>query len=531
MERRRVSVKENLNYWKENFSGLWDEEEKEYDWKFLFALLIFAFLIRIPLLIYPEVIHNDGTAYIGHAKRILSGDWSVGKTHPFYPALIALFHFFIPNGEMAGILVSVIFGTLIVLPVFYLGKAIFDEKVGMLSALFATVHPFLYTPSGSVLTESTFHFLLATSVLIGWKAFDEGRFRDIVLFSLLICFSYLTRPEGIGFLLIFGVWVLLINPPKERRPWTKRGVIIVLTIFCFLLFSFPYLLQLKKETGSWQISKKVSVSIGSSSEEGDVPVEMIRVKKEISFSSLLKSPMSVAKKMGMGFLDSLYKFQQVYTPLLSLLLILGLILNKGKSLSIKGNLYLVSYFIYFFLFIHPFFWVTRRYTSHVISIALPWAAVGFLEVTRWIRKRFREEKFQRKLPAALLLVILIVLFAQGRVIHPREHRFIQREVGLWMKGHLPKGATVMSSLPQEAFYAERPWVRIPRGSYEEILAAARSKGVRYLIVDETIEENSPNFLEKIKKEDLVPILERRKKNQRTLVFEILYPASQPTSRF
>ena len=526
-----MSIRENLNYWKENFSGLWNEEKKEYDRRFLFALLLVAFLIRIPLLVYPEVIHNDGTAYIGHAKQILSGDWSVGKTHPCYPGLIALFHFFTPNDEIAGILVSVIFGALLVLPVFYLGKAIFNEKVGMLSALFATVHPFLYIPSGSVLTESTFHFLLATSVLFGWKAFDKGRFKDILLFSLFTCFSYLTRPEGIGFLLIFGVWMLLINPAKERRPWAKRAVIILLTISSFLVLSFPYFIQLRKETGRWQISKKVSVSIGSSSEEAELPVERIRVKKEISFSSLLKSPMSVVKKMGIGFLQSLYKFQQVYTPLLSLLLILGLILSKGKSFSIKGNLYLISYFVYFFAFIHAFFWVDRRYTSHVVSIALPWAAVGFVEITSWARRRFQEEKFRRKFPATFLIIILIVLFAQGRVIHPREHRFIQKEVGLWMKDHLAKEGKLMSSLPQEAFYAERTWVRIPRGSYEEILVAARSKGVRYLIVDETIQEDSPNFFGKIKKEDLVPMLERRKKKQRTVVFEVLYPASQPPSRF
>lgn len=510
-------------FWREFFSHFLSGEAKRFEGRFLFALLIFAFLIRIPLLIYPEVIHNDATAYIGHAKRILSGDWSVGKAHPFYPGLIALFHFFTPNEEIAGILVSVIFGALIVLPIFYLGKAIFDEKVGMLSALFATVHPFLYTPSGSVLTESTFHFLLATSVLFGWKTFDKGRFRDILLFSLFTCLSYLTRPEGIGFLLVVGVWILLINPPNERRPWTKRAVIILLTIFSFLVLSFPYLLQLRKETGRWQISKKVSVSIGSSSEEADVPVEMIRVKKEISFSSLLKSPMSVVKKMGIGFLDSLYKFQQVYTPLVSLLLILGLILNKGKSFSIKGNLYLISYFVYFFGFIHPFFWVTRRYTSHVISVALPWAAFGFIRISDWVDQRFEGGEFRKKFPAIFLIVILIGLFVQGRVIHPREHRFIQKEVGLWMKDHLPKGARLMSPLPQEAFYAERPWVRMPQGSYEEILKEARSKNVRYLAIDEDIEKDSPGFLEKSKQGDLVSVFDLKRKDRRIVVFEIVYP--------
>jgi len=524
MEERGLLTENNRGYWKEIFSHFLFGETERFEGKFLFGLFIFAILIRIPLLIYPEVIHNDGTAYIYHARQILSGDWSAGRSHPLYPFLIALAHFFSPNDEMAGILVSVIFGALLVFPVFYIGRAIFDGSVGRLSALFATVHPFLYTPSGSVLTESLFHFLIAASVLFGWNAFDKGRVRDIILFGFFTSLSYLTRPEGIGFLLIFSIWVSLIHPPRERRPWNKKLVLILLAIFSFLIFSFPYLLQLRKETGRWQISKKVSVSMGSFSEgEAGLPVEMIRVKKEITFSSLMKSPLTVAKKIGVGLLQSLYKFQQVYTPLLSLLLVFGFLLNKGRPLSLKGNLYLVSYFVYFFGFIHPFFWVTRRYTSHVVSIALPWAAYGFIRISDWLAQRFEKEKFQKKIPAVFLIAILIVLIVQGRVIHSREHRLIQREVGLWMRDHLPKEARLMSPLPQEAFYAERPWVRMPRGSYDEILKEARSKNVRYLAIDEEIEEDSPGFLEKSKQGDLVSVFDLKRKDRRIVVFEIVYP--------
>ncbi len=42
-------------------SDLWVREKQEVDRKYLFYVLIFATLIRIPLLIYPEVIYNDAT--------------------------------------------------------------------------------------------------------------------------------------------------------------------------------------------------------------------------------------------------------------------------------------------------------------------------------------------------------------------------------------------------------------------------------------------------------------------------------------
>jgi 4-amino-4-deoxy-L-arabinose transferase-like glycosyltransferase len=509
------------------FSVILEDETKKVQGKWVFYLTVISFLIRVPLLIYPEVIHNDTTEYIRHARRILSWNWSPGRAHPLYPAMIALAHFLTPSDEIAGILVSAVFGALIVLPVYYLGKEIFSEKVGLVAAVLAIFQPFLYMSSGSVLTESIFHFLVAVSCLFGWRAFKRGGFLDAFLFGLCTAFSYLTRPEGIGFLLIFSAWILLVNPPDVKRGWAKRGSILLVGVLGFFVLSGPYLLQLRAETGKWQVSKKIAMSMGSLSDEGgDLPIDQIRVKKRMTVSTFLKSPLAVAGKMARGFLKSLYIFQQVYTQLLSLLLILGLVLGSRKLFSLRGNLYLVSYVVYFFGFVHPFFWVTRRYTSHVVSICLPWAAIGLLEMGDRVRRRYAGKPLETRVPAIFLLTVILVIFAQGRVIHTREHRHIQRDVGLWMRENLPKDK-VMSGLPQEAFYAEMPWMKIPRVSYEQALAAARSKGVRYLIVDENIEEDYPGFSKAIREEDLVPVKEWKRKDQHSVIYRIVPKETKP----
>jgi 4-amino-4-deoxy-L-arabinose transferase-like glycosyltransferase len=506
------------------FFDLWSGGEKRCDWKCIVGLLVFALLLRIPLLSFPEVIHNDGTEYIRHANQMLSGDWTGGKSPPLYPFLILLGHSLVQNYEMGGILVSVIFGSLIVLPLFYLGKAILNEKVGILSALLVAVHPFLYMSSGSVLTESTYNFFLATSVLFGWYAFTKGRFSYILFFSFFTTLAYLTRPEAIGFLFVFSLWVLVINPPDETRQRTKRVGIIVVAVFGFLVFSSPYLIQIRKETGRWGISKKASVSIGSFSEEESAPsIETIK-KRGITLSSFIKNPLPVLGKVGVGFFQSVYKFQQVCNPILFLLMGFGLILifAEKNHYRLKGSFYLISYFIFFFGLVFPFFWVTRRYTSQMISVSIPWAAFGCLGAMEWIDKRFAGKQRQIPISALLFLLLLAVLFIQGRVIHPREHRLIQREVGLWMKGHLPAGAKVMSPLPQEAFYAALPWVRIPAGSYDEIVKEARSKEVRYLIIDENIERDSPDFWGKSGLGDLIQLRDWKRKNRRMVLFQVNY---------
>ena len=499
--------------------------DKSTTWKVLLLLAI-TFGLRLFLVLQPEVIHNDGTEYIRRARQILSGDWTGGKAPPLYPLLIALFHFFTQNDELAGIWVSVIFGSLIVLPVFYLCKEIFDEKVGIIAAFFAAVHPFLYNSSGSVLTESTYHFLLVTSVLFGWKAFSTNKFYNILLFSLFATLAYLTRPEAIGFLFVFSIWVLFINPLHGKRHWTRRVGIIFLVLFCFVAFASPYLIQIRKESGKWGISQKLSISTGSFSKEERVPpIEEIRRKREFPLLSLISDPLTALRKIGVGFFESLYKFQQGLHPFLFFLAIVGLILllRKESPYPLKGNLYLATYLVFFFGFVFPFFWVTRRYTSQMITVALPWAAFGFLASVEWFHKRLKWGVSQTQFGTFLLIFILLGLAIQGRATHGREFRFIQREAGLWMKEHLPREGRVMSSMPQEAFYAELPWVYMPSGSYEEILKAVRSQGVQYLVVDEKIENDSPNFWQKSKEGNLVPLLDLRRKDRRMVVFLIDYP--------
>ncbi len=503
---------------------LWNEKGEGFDRRFLVGLLLFALLLRLPLLLYPEVIHNDGIEYIRHAKLILTGDWTGGKAPPFYPALIAFAHLVVPDWEMAGILVSFIFGFLLVLPVFCLGKEIFNKEVGILSGLMVAVHPYLTSYSGSVLTDSTYYFLVAMIVLAGWYAFERGQTRGVILFSLLTSLAYLTRPEGIGFLMVFCLWILMVNPPDGKRGWTRRLGIVLLALFSFLILSGPYLAQIRKETGRWGITKKFAIVMDSSSQgEGAQSIEGFTQRKEIDLLSLVKNPLIVLRRIGFGFFKSLYVFQQAYNPLLFFFALLALFFIKGIPFSLKKNLYLFAYFFFFLGLVLPFLWIARRYTSYMIPVAIPWAAFGFIHGTRWLSERLKEGVLKKKMTILFTLVLLLGLYIQGWPTQNRNFRMIQKEAGLWMRDHLPKGQKMMSKMGQESFYAEQAWVRMPEKSYEEILEEARTKGVRYLVVDEDIKKDSPGFLEKSKGRELKFLFELKKKDRSMIIFERVDP--------
>jgi hypothetical protein len=380
--------------------------------------------------------------------------------------------------------------------------------------------------SGSVLTESTYHFFFTTSALFGWYAFANSGFSRLLLFSLFTTLAYLTRPEAIGLLIVFSACTLLMDPPNGERHFSRRIGMVLMVGITFFIFSFPHLYQIRKDTGTWGISKKAALSVGSLTAEEEAPsFGKPRGKKGLTVSSLLKNPLTVLARMGTGLAGSLYKFHQGLNPLLFILAVLGWILlfRRQNVYPWKGNFFLLAHLIFYFGFVFPFFFITKRYASQMVSISLPWAAFGFFEATEWLHRRWGKGVPLKKFSVFLLILLLAGLFIQGRVTHSREVRVLRKETGLWMKDHLPRGVRIMSRLPQEAFYAELPWIRIPEENYERILKVARSNGVKYLVVDEDIDQTSPDFWTHLKGEDLMLVKELKKEDQRMAIFEVAYP--------
>jgi hypothetical protein len=90
-----------------------------------------------------------------------------------------------------------------------------------------------------------------------------------------------------------------------------------------------------------------------------------------------------------------------------------------------------------------------------------------------------------------------------------------------MKANLPWGAKVMSRLPQEGYYAQRPWTRIRKGSYNEIVADAQVQGVSYLVIDDAILRDVTDFRENITRGDLTLVKAWGRGSRQILLFRTI----------
>ena len=105
--------------------------DRKNDRTFLFLIVLTVLVWGMPLLVVPEVIHNDSVEYIRLAKYILT---DTDGPNALYPLLTVTLHVFVGDYEFAGILVPVIFSTVIVTPVYHLGKKLFDAPAGLVGA-------------------------------------------------------------------------------------------------------------------------------------------------------------------------------------------------------------------------------------------------------------------------------------------------------------------------------------------------------------------------------------------------------------
>jgi len=488
------------------------------------ALLILigaTFGLRLYAVLMAKGIANDSAAYGFMARDFLKGDFIKGLSsplHPFYPFLISLVSPDTGHVEIAGRLISLVFGTLTLIPVYYLAREIVGQKGAIFSGLFYSFHPYLVTYSGMLLSEATYWGMLTLSIYFFWAGLKQSGVLRVTISAFFLALAYLTRPEGFGYLIVFLIWIMIYDGLK--RGWLKKLGLIGALILPLFILTIPYLIHVHRETGQWFISKKAfgaqfQFLKWDDNEEGHPSKGFQQLNSKI-------------KVLGSNVIHYIpfttYHYLRAYHFSLWLFLFFGLIRTREKDLRIE--LFLGSLILFHLISLSTFTTSTIRFSVPLIPLSLFWAGAGFSE----IQKYFQKIKISRPEKWVSFLIIIAILIQFPQSLRPeRRHRADQKEVGLWLKQNTPQDAIIMSNSPQEAFYAEREFIMFPSEvpqpggpseSYQEIIRYAKTKGVRYILVNKNTHEMIPGFIESIQSTDLKEIF--RKEDQASMIYEMVY---------
>lgn len=479
--------------------------------------MLLAFVVRLLFVRYQYVINTDGVYYATLGRHLIAGDLEGGLSTywgPLYPLLVGISSWWFTDLEFAGRFVSVVAGTLLVVPVYLLAREFYGRAAAAFSVVLAVIHPSLVQVSTQVMTESVYTLALTSALLIGWLALNGGRRWTHVSTGLLMGCCYLLKPEAIGYTGLFvvflsGRWLV----EKHRRI---RSMIFDVVVFlaAFSVLFVPYWLYVHQETGRWIISSKVVNNLAQDQSPLRLSAdgESTLLDQWYGHSTTAASPVtSAASSPGFSPLTRadrvqslLLRARRAYQNLkgeinqtipnilpraFMVLCIIGLFRTPWTAQRAFKEVYLLA-FVMATLIGYAITVVELRYLVPLVPVFLCWTSQGLLEFESWLAATLSLLDIKLRRPTTMRVGLFTVMASllTPSLVAPmvrsewEDLPFEHKEVGLWMKGRSPGSPLIMAEGPWAAYYSGGTHIYLPSESYATVLNYARRKRVDYIIV-------------------------------------------------
>lgn len=495
---------------------------KEVAFPGVFVLL--AFLLRFFLIPQDTTINGDGIYYVTHGLKIISGNLSDGISaywSPLYSILIGISTLFFQDTEFAGRIVSVVAGSLLVIPSYVLIREFFGNRPAYIGTILVVIHPSLIASSEWVMTESLYALVFTTAVLLGWFALKTVKVTTFFATGLLLGVAYLTKPEAAFFVALFSVFALgrKFFRPKTNLRSLAAGYLILLT--GFLVFFLPYVIFIHQKTGLWTISQKLfSNSTFNDSDRGMLKLtddgqttmqdriwwdvyqtenKQPQISRSVEHGSAngTSSRFDITE-LTLKTLNNLKKQLKEHTrtilpfPFL-LIAAIGFFMGQWTMQRAAKETYLLSFVACTFLG-YAVTVIELRYLYALIPILLGWVAFGIASFGDFVSKTF--ERYLRagsKIKPVLIQTLILILLAIS--LEPlfsfyfgpaqiQDTPLEEKLAGLWLKDHSEPGSLVMAPNATVAFYAGARHTFLPDEEFSTILEYARRKKVDYVVLNE-----------------------------------------------
>ncbi len=482
------------------------------------ALLATALALRAALAWRAPLIEVDGAYWAGLAESLARGDLRHGFSTawpPLYPALAAVVAAVAramgaaPTPalfEACARSVSVVAGTLLLLPLAALARRLLPPRGAWLTVALAAFHPRLLQYSAAALSEMTYALLLVSGMALLLACEDAAR-RAAREAAAGACFglAYLVRPEGLP--LAGALWLAGIvrkGPLAARlRP---RFALATLAV------ALPFLVFVHAELGRWSLGEKGGYNFwrAYAGEYGSLyppPVALARrVNDSRELARDLPSPPVHALKFALrrpalvlgrsaSNLATIVTHTlpvTIYVPFAALALA-GLLVTRRGGWPVAVTLVAVP------LLYAPLS-SDRRFFVPLVPLLLPFAAGGIAWLEAGLGRRLRAEARARRVSNAACVALLafgvVYAFARGARFDEAPE---QRAAGEWLRRTWPElreapgdGFPGREATARPVVMARKPWVAyygggliasLPDVPLDSLLVLARRNGVDVLVAD------------------------------------------------
>ncbi len=493
----------------------------------LLGVFLLAAVLRTIAVLTRQMVQLDEASYARMAENLLHGHapWDITHTSAvhlsvLYPVVTASFAVVIRNYVTAGYVVSVLFGSLLVLPTFMFGKVMWNQRVGVAAAALVAVLPVMVDKSSTIDGQNLFAFWLMCAMFFGYRMQFTKRCMCGMLAGTCLGIAYLDDPTALYYLVVLFGLLVIIGFRQEVASYANKAASHF--VLMFLLFAIPNIIFMSLAIGSFTVQDRPVDELYAAVHNlrpGSLQWEQQMMRLDSSGNlvlpklqqgdglavMLVKNPLGVLSAMLRQI--NFYYIRNVATLFPAwLLMLIGL--GIFKTVWSRREALKYGYFALMLLPLAtlPLKWPDVRFMMPYMAIFMLWAAKGWLsleawgigtvgELLGWKHDNPRGKLAVRAGVAALVLipVAALALWSVARTDYPVEYKL----AGKWLKAHGGQGGRIMSRESSTAYYADGTLVLLPYASTQQVLDYGHRQGVDYLIVSRPIIDQQRPELENL----------------------------------
>jgi 4-amino-4-deoxy-L-arabinose transferase-like glycosyltransferase len=469
-------------------------------------VILIGIAIRAFAALNTAVINPDGMVYIQQAKAIYHGDWQLARACvPFvssYPFLIAAAHWVLPSWIDSARMISVLFGSLTLVPLYFLLRRFADERTSCLCVLLYAFIPFLVSGSADLIRDPVCWFFLVSGCYFFVRQLEpveslQKRFFHLTLGCVLFLMAGWGRPETF-LLLIFSCFYTLLHSllSKDKRY-------VILCIFSFVLIGLLSIVGILTFDPSFaaystSASTKVADSLNSYNQLRDHLGMLTDTLDRGILRSFLSKTRNLIWLVDLGVLIG-SSFAGIFYPYVPFF-VLGFFglwakLRKDPKVVYLFSLSMLGYGLLFF-HVLQFWYFEHRFLYIVI---LPGCILAAFGIERTIQ--FFQARMGWKASVAVIVISLYIIgFGLGKNIKKRaEERVVYLNIAEYISRQEKPGLGFISILTGDSssmklvpFYVN---LHLPIGfcpvydapnikNNEGLIQYAKVKNVKYFLWDE-----------------------------------------------
>jgi len=488
----------------------------------LVPALTLALILRYCEWQHAGIINTDAAAFLPAWKRLLGeGTWQNAAQPsryttwpPLYPVLsIGASHLWGGNLELGARSVALLFGLGLVIATYELVCCVRGTMCGLVAAYLTAFCPSLVKFSVMAYPTTLYALLFTIACIVLYRTMQStGRpsSHRTALLGACLGLAFLCRPGAVMLFAVTLAWLIWKTLRGERSPGCHQSraapwLPILAALGAFAIFSGPYVIAIRIQTGRWILSKSGNVRIGLQTAQAD---EKVRWSLNADHTDLAgtgsEGPLlsfiwahrgEFVRKIGRNMSIILRRRLTELAPVALWVLVgAGVIARTGGAPS--GLLAIASLIAP--LFIIPAFVIDHvRMLGWLLPLILLFASMGVCQVGERlaasvaIGPRAAVASLTVAVALGLMLPLTVDWVSQSRTGHKFGAQY--EAAGRLLRSRFGSGHRIMARKAWVPFYAGAETVQLPYASLDAMLDYARHKHVRFLVMDGITAGLRPHF--------------------------------------